>query len=57
MKPKSSWSAAFRAAFPHALPEAIALAVVVILHLFFRKMLISIAAGTVCYMVLVQFVF
>ena len=23
MKPKSSWSAAFRAAFPHALPEAV----------------------------------
>jgi branched-subunit amino acid transport protein AzlD len=42
---------------PHGLPEAIALAAVILLHLCFRKMLISIAAGTVCYMVLVQFVF
>ena len=41
----------------HGLPELIAIAVVVILHLLFRKMLVSIAAGTVCYMLLVQFVF
>ena len=39
------------------LPEAIAIAATVALHLCFRKMLVSIAAGTVCYMVLVQFVF
>lgn len=41
----------------HGLPEAIAIAVVVGLHLWKRQMLLSIAAGTVCYMLLVQFVF
>ncbi len=42
---------------PHGLPELIAIAVVVLLHLCFRRMLVSIAAGTVCYMLLVQLVF
>lgn len=41
----------------HGLPELIAIVLVVVLHLIFRKMLVSIAAGTVCYMLLVQFVF
>ncbi|MBR5540566.1 MAG: branched-chain amino acid transporter permease [Clostridia bacterium] len=41
----------------HGLPEAIALAVVVGLHLWKRQMLLSIAGGTVCYMLLVQLVF
>ena len=41
----------------HGLPEAIAIAVVAALHLWKRQMLLSIAGGTVCYMVLVQFVF
>lgn len=41
----------------HGLPEWIAIAVVVLLHLWKRKMLLSIAGGTVCYMLLVQFVF
>lgn len=41
----------------HGLPEAMAIAVVVGLHLWKRQMLLSIAAGTVCYMLLVQFVF
>lgn len=41
----------------HGLPELIAIAVVVLLHLWKRQMLISIAAGTVCYMLLVQLVF
>ena len=41
----------------HGLPELIAIAVVVLLHLWKRQMLLSIAAGTVCYMLLVQFVF
>ncbi len=41
----------------HALPELIAVAVTVGLHLWKRKMLLSIAGGTVCYMLLVQFVF
>lgn len=41
----------------HGLPELIAIAVVVALHLWRRQMLLSIAGGTVCYMLLVQFVF
>lgn len=41
----------------HGLPEAIALAVTVGLHLWKRSMLLSIAAGTIAYMALVQLVF
>lgn len=41
----------------HGLPELISIAVVLALHLWKRKMLLSIAAGTLCYMLLVQFVF
>ena len=41
----------------HGLPEAIAIGVVVALHLWQRKMLLSIAGGTACYMLLVQLVF
>lgn len=41
----------------HALPEFISLAVVAGLHVWRRNMLISIAGGTFCYMLLVQFVF
>ena len=41
----------------HGLPELIAVAVVVLLHLWKRQMLLSIAAGTVCYMLLVQLIF
>ena len=43
--------------YPHGLPEFIALAFVVVLHLWKRQMLLSIAGGTVFYMVLVQTVF
>lgn len=39
------------------LPELIAIAVVVGLHYWKRQMLLSIAGGTICYMLLVQFVF
>ena len=39
------------------IPEAIALAVTVALHIWKRKMLLSIVAGTVSYMLLVQLVF
>lgn len=39
------------------LPEAIAIAFVVILHLWKRQMLVSIAGGTILYMLLVQLVF
>lgn len=44
-------------AAPHGLPEAIAIGVVAALHLWKRQMLLSIAGGTVCYMLLVQCVF
>jgi len=41
----------------HGLPELIAIAVVILLHLWKRQMLLSIAGGTICYMLLVQLVF
>ena len=41
----------------HGLPELIAMAVVTALHFWKRQMLLSIAGGTVVYMLLVQFVF
>ncbi len=43
--------------WPHGLPELLAAAAVVLLHLWKRNTLLSIAGGTVLYMVLVQFVF
>ena len=41
----------------HGLPEAIAVAVTALLHLWRRSTLLSILAGTACYMALVQLVF
>ena len=41
----------------HGIPEAIAIAVIVILHIWKRNMLLSIAGGTALYMVLLQLVF
>lgn len=41
----------------HGIPELIAVLVVVALHLWKKQMLLSIAGGTVVYMLLVQFVF
>lgn len=41
----------------HGIPEMIAVAFTVVLHLWKRQMLISIAGGTVLYMILIQFVF
>ncbi len=41
----------------HAVPEFSAIAVVIVLHLWKRQMLLSIAGGTICYMLLVQFIF
>lgn len=41
----------------HGLPELISIALVVLLQLWKRQMLLSIAGGTACYMLLVQFVF
>lgn len=42
---------------PYGIPELIAGALVVILHLWKRNTLLSIAGGTVCYMILIQMVF
>lgn len=41
----------------HGIPEFIAIAVIVALHLWKRQILLSIAGGTICYMLLVQLVF
>lgn len=41
----------------HGIPELIAVAVVVVLHLWKRQMLLSILGGTVAYMLLIQLVF
>ena len=43
--------------YPYGIPEIIACLVVVLLHLFKRNTLLSISSGTVCYMLLVQFIF
>lgn len=44
-------------ASPFGIPEIIGCAVVTALHVWKRNTLLSIGAGTVCYMLLVQFVF
>lgn len=41
----------------HGIPELISIVFVVVLHLWKRQMLISIAGGTFCYMLMVQLVF
>lgn len=41
----------------HGIPELIAIAVTAGVHLWKKQMLLSISAGTICYMLLVQFVF
>ena len=41
----------------HGIPELIAILCIVGIHLWKRQMLLSIATGTVVYMLLVQFVF
>lgn len=43
--------------YSYGAPEAIAIGVTVGLHLWKRQMLLSIAGGTICYMLLVQLVF
>lgn len=44
-------------AAPFGIPEIIGCAVVALLHIWKRNTLLSIGAGTICYMLLVQFVF
>ena len=41
----------------HGIPEIISIVAVILLHLYKRNMLLSIAAGTVCYMLLLHFLF
>ena len=41
----------------HGLPELIAIAVTAGLHLWKKQLLLSVAGGTICYMLLVQLVF
>ena len=41
----------------HGIPELISIAAVIVLHIWKRQMLLSIAGGTVLYMVLVQTIF
>lgn len=41
----------------HGLPELISIAAVILLHKWKRQMLLSVAGGTLCYMLLVQLVF
>lgn len=41
----------------HGMPEFISIAVTALLHLWKRQMLISIAGGTICYMLLLHFIF
>ncbi|MBR3949185.1 MAG: branched-chain amino acid transporter permease [Oscillospiraceae bacterium] len=42
---------------PFGIPELLGCAVVAVLHIWKRSTLLSIGAGTLCYMLLVQFVF
>ena len=42
---------------PFGLPEIISAAVVTVLHIWKRNTLFSIICGTICYMVLIQFIF
>ena len=44
-------------AYPYAIPELIAVAIVVLAHVWKRNTLISILSGTAVYMLLVQLVF
>lgn len=41
----------------HGIPELIAIVLVVVVHLWKRQMLLSIAGGTICYMILIQTIF
>ena len=42
---------------PLGLPEIISVVIVVVLHIWKRNTLLSIIGGTVCYMLLIQFIF
>jgi len=42
---------------PHGIPEAIGCIIVAALHVWKRNTLLSIGVGTICYMLMVQFIF
>lgn len=44
-------------AHPNGIPELIAIAVVALLHLWKHNSILSIGAGTICYMFLIQVIF
>jgi branched-subunit amino acid transport protein AzlD len=44
-------------AYPHGIPELLGCLVVALLHIWKRNTLLSIAAGTVSYMLMVQLIF
>lgn len=41
----------------HGIPELIGIVITAVIHLWKKQMLLSISAGTICYMLLVQLVF
>lgn len=41
----------------HGIPELISIIFVIMLHIYKRQMLLSIAGGTILYMLLIQFIF
>lgn len=41
----------------HGIPELISIVLVIVLHVWKRQILLSIAGGTICYMFLVQAIF
>lgn len=41
----------------HALPELLSIVLITVVHVWKRNMFVSIASGTVCYILLMQFVF
>lgn len=43
--------------YSYGIPELLSVAVTAGLHLWKRRMLLSVAGGTVCYMLLIQYVF
>lgn len=43
--------------FPSGIPELLSIALVVLLHLWKRNTLLSVGAGTICYMILIQTIF
>lgn len=43
--------------YSHGIPEAVAIVITILMHLWKRQMLLSIAGGTIIYMLLVQLIF